>query len=33
MEPILRGIGEIDGAFTAEQVKQLADRINSGGCR
>jgi preprotein translocase subunit SecD len=33
MEPILRGIGEIDGAFTAEEAKQLADRMNSGGCR
>ena len=33
MEPILRGIGEIDGGFTADEAKQLADRINSGGCR
>jgi preprotein translocase subunit SecD len=33
MEPLLRGIGEIDGGFTADEAKQLADRINSGDCR
>jgi hypothetical protein len=33
MEPIVRGVGEIDGGFTADETKQLAERINSGGCR
>ena len=32
MEPILRGIGEIDGGFSVDEAKQLADRINAGGC-
>lgn len=33
MEPILRGLGEIDGGFTAAEAKQLAARIKSGACR
>jgi SecD/SecF fusion protein len=33
MEPILRGVGEIDGGFTAAEAKQLAARIKSGACR
>jgi preprotein translocase subunit SecD len=33
MEPILRGVGQIDGGFTADEARQLAERINSGGCR
>jgi hypothetical protein len=33
MEPILRGVGEIDGGFTAAEAKQLAARIESGACR
>ena len=33
MQPILRGVGDIDGGFTAAEAKELAARIKSGACR